>query len=198
MNMVRSLGRDYFNNFFAGALFLKDDKVLRVEHADSRVVACLNITDASSEQVPAEFFTGFKTFNYPVLGYRRLKPHVHAFLTKKQSVHRGLRSNTMNVDFSGATHLLNDLGIVRATASESERALAAFSHQFDNMSDLPKLLSGEVSGLVLSPHILIEPSVEAEDGWYSIFYKRALIGKMNSRGGITWTSPNHSDILRGL
>lgn len=198
MSIVRSLGREYFNSFFQGALFAKDGAVFRVVGADRTGVLCHKFDDGSETFVPNDFFVGFKTFSYPVLGYRKIKENTIAFLTKTQSVHRGIRTNTVGVTWSGATAALIDMGYVSSSVSDKQKAESIYSNEFDTLADLPRLLNGDVTGLVLSPNIIIEPSVETQGDWYSVIFKRALIGKMNSRGNVTWTNPSHASLIPGL
>lgn len=198
MNLVQSLGRPYFADYFRNAMFVKDDEVLRVETAERSGVTCSRLRDQSYVTVPFDFFQGFKTFAYPELGYRRIKDNVIGYMNRKQSVHRGLRSNHISTVLSPCTTLLVDLGQVNGLINENEKGLAVWNKTFDTLADLPRLLAGELTGLVLSPALLIEPSVETANDWYSVYYMRSLIGKVNSRGTFTWSNPNHSTLIEGL
>lgn len=198
MNMVQSLGRDYFNSFFAGALFKRDADILRVTETTRYNVLCYDLSNSREVEIPFDFFTGFKTFEYPTLGYRRVRDGVSVFLTRRQSTNRGLRHNAMEVQLTPATAALNDMGLIYARMSEQDRALAAYNTSFDTVADIPRLLRGEASSLILSPYILIEPGVETADDWYSIYFKRAKVGTMNDRGTISWNNPIHANILENV
>lgn len=195
-NLIASLTREYFNSYFNHALIDYNGDVLRVVEAGSSVVVAENLSrEGDVVNIPHSHFTGFKVFSYPLLGYRRFGDRI-GWMGKKQSVKRGLRTENITVSWSAATRLLVDLGavpLVRLT--ESEKALAAFNSKFDTPKDVPDLLAGDRVGLVFNPNLIVEPSTEAEDDWYSVVYKQAVVGKMDNKGVVTWKAPQHSHLL---
>lgn len=200
-NLVEELTPNYFNEFFTGALFLRDDVLLQVENAGRYNTTARNYEQGGRVEIPNSFFTGYKIFEYPILGYRKLDEHRVAYLTRRQATARGVRPGTIHMDLSPASVQLRDLGAVPpigASRSESSKAIAAFRPRFDSISDIPGLLAGQQLALVLSPSIMIEPSVDALSDWYSVYYKQSVIGKINSRGAITWTSPAFASLLPEL
>lgn len=194
--MVESLTRDYFNSYFGNALFDYNGKVHRILEAGRYGVLCRNIEDRTDVTLENDTFKGFKTFAYPVLGYRRMKENVVAYLIRKQSTQRGLRFNSFETSYSPCTQALEAMGLVNPRSDEDSRSLAAFRQTFDTLDDMPKLLKGELAQLVLSPFILIEPSVAADADWYSVFYKRSLVGKMDNKGNVEWNDPSFSNLLQ--
>lgn len=196
-NMIQSLGRDYFNQFFHGSMVLIDGKVYEIREAtqQGRVIA-VDVESQGMAEIAPDKFTGFKTFEYPILGYRRFGDFHIGYASKKQSVHRGLRMQNIGTTWTAATRLLIDLGAIHGgRMSDYERALALFKPKFDTLNDAPKLLEGKLSGLVLSPNLVIEPSVEAASEWYTVLYKQAVVGKVDGKGKVKWLQDQHKDLL---
>src|SRR5687768_6876864 len=117
-NLVEELGPQYFTEFFTGALFLRGDELLQVEGAGSTRINARNVETGAGTYVPADFFTGYKAFEYPILGYRKLTPQKVGFITRQQSTARGVRASTLQVGLSPASSMLRDLG-----AYDSERSV---------------------------------------------------------------------------
>lgn len=200
-NLVEELSAGYFTDFFAGALFLNGDALYQVDSATRTRVAVrpFNAAGTGDQQtIPADFFTGYKTFEYPILGYRRIGPHKITYLTRRQTTARGLRPASIISTISPATQMLRETGLTPPESSsqvDRAKSVAAFKPEFDNLGELPAMLSGDKFGLVLSANIMIEPSVDAVNDWFNVYYKQSLIGKMNSRGAVTWTSPAYATLL---
>lgn len=198
-NLIKNLTRDYFNSYFNGSSIKYNGAVLRIVEANNSEVFTEDVSTGNAVMVPNDFFTGFAVFSYPLLGYRRFGDDRIGYMTKKQSVHRGLRAANIAVQWSAATRLLVDLGAVPLTRlSDADKVTAAFIPKFDTLQDVPDLLAGNKTGLVLSENILIEPSTEAEDEWYTVFFKQAAVGKLDSKGAVTWTSDQHDHLLPAL
>lgn len=200
-NLVEELSANYFTEFFSGALFLNGDNLFQVESASRSRVLVRPFTPTGTgdaQGIPADFFTGYKTFEYPILGYRRLGPNKIAYLTRRQTTARGLRPNSIIASASPASTMLREMSLVPpdpSSVAERTKAYAAFKPIFDNLGELPAMLNGDKFGLVLSSNILIEPSVDAVNDWFNVYYRQSVIGKMNSRGAVTWTSPAYSTLL---
>lgn len=195
-NLIKSLTRDYFNSYFNGSAILHKGAVLQILEADNNNVLAEDLATNTSVRIPNDYFTGFGVFKYPLLGYRRFGEHRIGYMTRKQSVHRGLRAAHINVAWSAATRLLVDLAAVPVVRlSDSEKVIAAFIPKFDTLKDVPDLLAGNTTGLVLSENLIIEPSTEAADEWYSVVYKQAVVGKVDSKGAVTWNDKGHEHLL---
>lgn len=195
-NLIKNLTRDYFNSYFNGSSIQYKGSVLRILEANNVEVMAEDLTNNSVVAVPNDFFTGFGVFSYPLLGYRRFGDDRIGYMTKKQSVHRGLRAANLAVQWSAATRLLVDLGAVPLTRlSDADKVIAAFIPKFDTLKDASDLLAGNKTGLVLSENLIIEPSTEAEDEWYSVVYKQAIVGKVDSKGAVSWNDKQHEHLL---
>lgn len=197
-NLVESMGVNYFNEKFHNAFFLSDNRIYRVLSAarSDRVTVEDVEGDRDEKIIAASRFPGFKVFEYPLLGYRRFADHVYGYAYKRQTTNRGFRMENVNVTWTGCTRLLYDLGVLTTRLTDVDKAVALLKPKFDNYErDLPRLLSGEISGLVLNNNVMIEPAVDEAASWYSVLYKQARVGKMNQRGQITYTDPAFANII---
>lgn len=186
MSLIQSMGLRYFQEWFHGALFIREGKVLQVSEANSEAVFCrvLNPTTGgtSSESVPHEFFTGFKVFEYPPLGYRRvgnITHHVH----RTQSAYRGLRANLLTFEYSPLTYLLQNNERTHTSQSTSaglnKKLAAVMLPQYDTRASLDLLVAGRQASVVPNEDVCIEPSISGED--YVVLYRCKIVGTMDAR-----------------
>lgn len=196
-NLIESMGVNYFNEKFHNAYFMSDQRIYRIieaQRSDRVTVQDIDEED-DTKVISASRFPGFKAFEYPLLGYRRFADNVYGYMYKRQTTNRGFRAEAASITWTGCTRLLYDLGVINTRLTERDKIKAVFRPQFDSLErDLPKLLNGEVSGVVLNHNVMIEPAVDSSDGWYSVLYRQARVGKMNSRGQVTWTDPQFASI----
>jgi hypothetical protein len=199
------MGSTYFNEKFATSYFLYNEKVARIVSANKAgttvLIEQLNgpLDEPDERTIPAKWFNGFKVFEYPLLGYRRFSDHMYGFATKRQTSNRGFRSEQITTTWTACTRALIDLGAVNGVRlDERAKVLALLQPKFDALDKLPDLLEGRSSGLVLNNNVMIEPATEAQNDWYSILYKQARVGKIDSKGKITWNDPAFANIVVGL
>lgn len=198
-NLIDSLGHGYFRDFFREALFMYKGQVYSVRTADARAVHARRLSDGAEVMVPNKEFMGFKAFEYPLLGYRRLDDNVIAFLSRVQSTQRGLRQNTINVDYSPVTSRLAANYLIPNPASVAPNAgLRAFEPQWDRASKIDELIAGELTGVVLNERIIVEPSVHSNNDGYAIYFNQALVGTMDARKRTTFVSGKHEKIISPL
>jgi hypothetical protein len=111
--MVDSLGPQFFGEKFNEALFRRDDKTYElVGVGNGKKVRVINVNTGDNEDVPYDFFTGFKVFAYPRLGWRRFGENYVAYCTKTQSAKRGLSTRRVERSPSLVTQRLRELGLV--------------------------------------------------------------------------------------
>lgn len=198
-NLVTSLGAGYFRDFFNGAIFYYEGKAHRVTGADQRTVQAVRLSDGHAVLVPNAFFLGFKNFEYPTLGYRRLGPDVVAYLSRIQSTHRGLRQQSINVDYSPITSRLASQYLIPNPAGYNAYAgQKVFEPEWDTAANIPELLAGDRTSVVLNEHVIVEPSVNAHVDWYSIYFNQALVGNMNSRGSASFGNKKYEKLITPL
>lgn len=200
MSLISELGRSYFNEMCTQALFVHEDTVHRVERADALNVVCTRYlgddgTDEEIAVLPHDVFTGWKVFAYPRLGYRRIGENIICHLQRQQSTRRGLRPESINAQLSPCTHMLHNLGLVQTPPSR-QRIMAAMKPVFDEFSrDVPRMIEGELAGIVLSDTLMIEPDVSNKNPeGYKIYLRQHVVGKMDDRGLITWEDEHFSKL----
>jgi hypothetical protein len=203
-NLITQMGAQYFNEKFNNSYFLYEGKVLRVLQASPQGtrVSVEELSDrldddtVSDKVVSGSVFKGFKVFEYPLLGYRKFGEHKYGFASKRQTSYRGFRLEQISVTWTGCTRALIDLGVVHGgRLSDYTKAKALLKPTFDSMDDLPKLLSGKISGLVLNNNTMIEPATGKQEDWYAILYKQAQVGSINAAGNITWNDPAFANVV---
>jgi hypothetical protein len=197
-NMIEQMGATYFTEKFANSFFLNDNKLYQIigaARADRITVVDVEADD--TKVLPASLFTGFKMFEYPLLGYRKFGENQYGYSHKRQTSNRGFRIEQVITTWSSCTRALMDMGLVgKSRLNDKARAAVLLKPQFDSFkTGLPLLLSGKTSGLVLNNNVLIEPSTDTANGWYSILYKQATVGSMNQRGEISWSNPAFADVV---
>lgn len=196
-NLIEQMGATYFTEKFANSYFLSKDRVYQV--LDAQRTDRIRVVDVLAEDtkiLPASVFTGFKVFEYPLLGYRKFGDHLYGYASKRQTSNRGFRSEQVNITWSSCTRALMDLGLAgRTRVDEKAKAVALLQPKFDSLKDMQLLLDGKSSGLVLSSNVMIEPSTESADGWYSVLYKQACVGAINSRGDVKWKNPAFAEVV---
>lgn len=197
MNLIQSLGAGYFNEFFHNALFMYEGRVHKVVEVRTSNVRCERLHDREAVLVPNSFFMGFKTFNYPILGYRRMSEHMVSYLTRNQSVRRGLNESHIRHQWSPLSTRLAQLGYT-STGSSINNGLAVFEPTYDTGGDLKALLAGEKANIVLSDSVLIEPSTSSNNDWYTIYHKQSVVGSMDYRGRTTFNSNKYENIVLPL
>lgn len=199
MSLIEELGRDYFNEMCINALLLHNDTVYKIVNSTSSSVILENMEDRNVEErlsLPHDFFTGWKVFAYPVLGYRRLGEHVVGYANRRQSTRRGLRADSLNFNLCPSSNFLVQNGLAR-TPNATERSVAAMKPKFDRYEEaLPELLAGERCSIVLSDNLLIDTDCEGNNPLgFNVYMRTRVIGRMDRRGRIRWTDPALSDVL---
>lgn len=197
MNLIQSLGSSYFNEFFHGSVFMYEGRVHQIVECRSVGVRCTRLHDGEPVTVPNNFFMGFKTFNYPALGYRRVTEHVAAFLTRNQSVRRGLNPQHVRHQNSPVSAKLINEGLVSAPHGHNN-GLLVYEPVFDGPETVQQLLAGDRANVVLNEEILIEPSLNSDNDWYVIYHNQAIAGKMDYRGRPSFTNPKYESIITPL
>lgn len=197
MNLVQSLGSGYFNEFFNGSVFMYEGRVHQIVECRASGVRCTRLHDGEPVVVPNNFFMGFKVFNYPTLGYRRISEHIAAFLTRNQSVRRGLNPQHVRHQNSPISQRLLNEGHINSTVPPNN-GLLVYEPVFDSPEAVQQLLAGDRANVVLNEEILIEPSVNSDNDWYTIYHNQAIVGSMDYRGRTSFINPKYDNIITPL
>lgn len=197
MALVHDLGASYMNDFFQGALFIYNDNVFRFSGCDTRNIIATNMSNGDNAVLPASEFHGFRNFQYPVLGYRRFGTDYVAWCTRRHGTNRGLRLNHIDRVMSPVTSKLLNGGVI-TVPNERDVSRSIMLPVYDNPSSIEEMLDGDRANVLLSNNLLIEPSVQRQDDWYSIYFKNTTIGTMNSRGVCTFVDPKYNNMFPEL
>lgn len=197
-NMIERLGREWCNQRLTGGHFLFDDEILRIGHIERDGVYCENYNTGNGKKLPHEFFTGFKIFQYPPLGYRKYGPGLCVWTSKKHSWQRGLRERCIEAEYSPVTSLLQQYARKMQGAFNMPPILElVFFPKYDSVDDLDKLFNGDVASVVLNENVLIEPNIvnENADG-YVIYFKRRPCATIDpNKHKIHWHSKAYEEAL---
>lgn len=176
-NMIERLGLDWCNQRMVGGNFVYGDKVLRVAAVRADHVLCEDSKTGDRSKLPLDFFTGFKVFKYPALGYRSYGPGLAVWLYKRHSYHRGLREQFVQLETSPVSSLLckhnaQMLGALGALDRPGLMELVFFP-KYHTLADMERLYEGDLACVVLNENVLIEPNVvnDNADG-YTVYFKR--------------------------
>lgn len=98
---INDLGPDYADDNLSGALFMYNGKVCRVNSIGSREVQALNLETMSNISFPASEFTGWKSFKYPRLGYRKFEDGIVGRVVRTpRSYTRGINFDNVRIDLT--------------------------------------------------------------------------------------------------
>ena len=200
MNLVDKLEPRYFDSMCNAAVIQYNGKPVRIVGCQGENVVCESQVPGElgeTIRVPKDHVVGWRTFSYPSLGYRRINNAV-LFIEKRQSAYRGLRNNTINITYSPVGRSLRSAGHINTSMSHlTSNGLwqQLFFPTFDSVSDLSKLISGDVTGVVLSDKLMVEPALRGKEERYNIFLNQRIIGSMDASRNMTFTSPKHRKVF---
>lgn len=197
-NMIERLGLDWCTQRLIGGSFLYGDKLMSIARITRDSVVCEHYKTGTIEKLPHDFFTGFKVFKYPALGYRKYGPGLAVWLSKRHSYQRGLRARCVNVELSPASNLLAAYSREMRAAFDVPPVLdLVFFPQYDTIDDLGKLYEGDTPCLVLNENVLIEPNVaNANAEGYTVYFKQRPCATIDDKKyKLHWFSEAYEDAL---
>ena len=196
-NLLQTCGEDWFSRRVSGAWMVLDAQLIKVMRPISATeVEVYNDTIGDRKVVPASVFTGFKVFNYPEMGYRKLSGGIAAWMTKQHGVNRGIRADHLEIEWSPASLFLYNAGYCnKIRVQETDKVKALFFPQYDKPQDLSALRNGHISTVVLSADLLVEPSIYGDEDAYTIFYRKERAGRMLPDGAIEFATPEYKKLL---
>lgn len=205
-NLIESLGRDYFNERYVGALMQYEGNVVSVRGAVAGGQVQANILierggrtlkTAVSVQIPADRFTGFEVFRSPELGYRKIgdscyfmrhvlgRNHASAFFADRFTM----------IGSRGTRYLENLGGLTPVRSADHNTIAQLFYPVYDSINKWELLVEGKESSLVLSNKIAIEPSTRTDDEAYEISYDNVIIGAVDAKKKVRARTPTFNSQL---
>lgn len=188
MSLVSSLGVSYFREWVCGAAILYEGQPHYIMDAGQTQVALRPISpdgrsgSRTSFNVDADWFTGWKVLEYPLLGYRIINGLCYT-VNKRQSAHRGIRQALVSIDASPFSAMVEAERASRAGDSvrASRPAAEAILHavllpNFHVLDDFDKLVAGEIAAFVPNENICIEPSLTTDT--FNILYRTKPVGSV--------------------
>lgn len=180
MSMIERLGLSYCREYLSNALIVYDGRPAIIgEFRNSDVT--VQYIDGTGERavVPHAYFTGWRVFAYPELGYRRvgnMTYHVH----RAQTAYRGLRANVLTFENTPMSYLLqrDEQTARRVPNYGNEKLAAVMAPAYDGAAQLDALVRGEMASVVPNQNICIEPSLS--DSNYVVLYRTKIVGSMDS------------------
>lgn len=205
-NMIDSLGREWFARRLAGAHLLYDGKVCALIATGRENCTVRDISTDEELKVPNAFFTGFKVFAYPALGYRPFGNNLAVFLKKKHSWNRGLRPGCIYQDFSPVTAYVINKYAQEVPADQRKnyrppRDLMGlvFKPGYARPADIRDLLNGDRVTVVLNQDVLVEPNMNKQDSNdYLVYFRERPAASITEDGRIHWFSEEYKQALENV
>jgi hypothetical protein len=196
-NLIESLGSRYCNEWLRGAFFLNEGQphiFQSVDEDDPRQVEATRYTGDPDNtagrrvMIPADVFAGWKALEFPTLGYRMAGAgRVLVYLTRLNSVRRGLHSNDLNMDYHEVSHYCADqLGInLNHYGQPASKACLALSPKYLPLVEgVTEMLAGNIACFAVSADFAVVPStMDAEK--LDILYRQRNVGSIDSTGKAT-------------
>lgn len=203
---LRSLGSDYVNDFFRGALFLDKEKnrVYKLLACERQGMATCSYVDLSDTLLNASWQGrelvnlyendggNFSLFSWPKMGYRNVPHSVLGnaiyYLTTERGTARGLRDD--NIHHLRPAIAISISDYVHAPClydnSAAVRAYVVYNPTWYSYKEgMKKLLAGEWSAFALNEDLAISISYETPDtSNFDIYFRGVLAGSISEEGHI--------------
>jgi len=201
-NMIERLGADWFNQRCGGAFFLFEGKLLLLRGVANDAVKA-ETTEAITK-IPMDYFSGFKVFEYPALGYRKYGKGWCVFMTKKHTFHRGLREGCVNIQLSPVSQLVYNklyrkLGETDMPPEGWRKMHAVFFPEYDTAADMEDLFAGKRPCVVMNADIMVEYDVSnpAAKG-FVIYHRERPIGWISPEREYKWRTEEYKSAFSYL
>lgn len=196
---IEDIGRGYANENLYGAHFIYEGKVHRLERIESHAVRALRLEDFGLVELPVNIITGWRTFKYPRLGYRRINDTVVGTVSRSpRSYTRGLSAE--NLVFTPSPRVRSqvfeyDDDSVGEFMDENIVSIMkqALLPDYDGKEQWSKVLAGTAKAFVPSHNILCE---NADDGSVHVFVSGIYTGRV--RGSIIKASKKNIPIIENI
>lgn len=200
-NLAQSLGEEYFSDRMHGVLFVHEGRVLSVAsyNRTRNVLACevaasaTNADVGSSVAVDADLVRNYDDVATPPLGYVRAGENLYR--TSRVSNGRGAGGFVKSSAKWKGTPLTETLRTAGALTRQPELHVilqSIYFPSYDTMSRWDEMVSGDISGLLLSRDVVIEPSVRVNYDAYDVLVKGVVVGSLNPNRSINRYTPKEN------
>lgn len=200
------LGVQYINEWFAGALFMHENKLHRlrgIERMESGTAVrthSISLTAGSprwaGDSVPLSALVDFSTFKYPKLGYRQFRQgrigNIVVQMTSVRAAQRGLRIENMTVTSLPAYRAVEIpvSGEGYAAINDARVAKEIFNPTFTPFSvGLRQLLEGEALAFAVNGDLAVGAAC-VNDGsqGFNVYFRGRVVGTVDERGNLSITN----------
>lgn len=195
--LVTELGEQYVNEFFRGAMYRRDNKLVKIHSCAGNVLRLNTLDNDSSsptwetEYADATTLTGFSDVAWPKLGYRNFKQtkigNVVVYVTAARSVFRGIRADNLNFE---VMPLCETFGISVfsgvGAGSDKYRYLKVFFPEWIGYKEgMQQIRDNKIPAFALNEDMAISLSTESgNDRYCDIHFRQKVVGSISSNGEI--------------
>lgn len=197
---IDQIGSSYANENLVGSHFVYDGKVYRLEHCSGSQVEAYEVDGSLGGTVfPATAVTGWRTFKYPRLGYRRIRDDIVGTVSRAaRSYTRGLSYDNIIFEPSDETHARlfdgdEDELYEFKDNNFSDIIKQALLPTYDQPSRWNEMLNGEARNFVPSHNVLCE---KTRAGAVKVYISSFFVGSIN--GGVIKASPKNVRIIENM
>jgi hypothetical protein len=202
---IEDIGSDYADENLCGALFMYNGRVHRVMAIDGRSVRAYNVDSEQDVEIPASEVTGWRTFKYPRLGYRRIDEHTVALVTRSpRSYTRGLCYENVIIALSESSkqwqlnnvmdHVdLPEVDYYYKDNKWSDVCKAAMDPAYDDKDQYARFVNKEISSFVPNYNFMMDRVGNNTN----IYLAGHHIGYIN-RGGKIVTAPKNLSYINNI
>lgn len=193
--LVEELGEQYINDFFRGAMFLKDGLLMKVHTCMNGSIRVSTLTNDDpkaawgTSHISAADFKGFEDFSWPKLGYRNLSHttlgNVVCYVTCARSTLRGLRPEHIGWEILPVCDLFSVPAFSGTGAgSDKYRYLKIFFPEWMTYKEgMNKLKEKKIPAFALNEDIAIGLSTESgTDRFCDIHFRQKVVGSIAHNG----------------
>lgn len=193
-DLFQQLGHGYSNEMLMGAPFLyKGEAYLLGEVTEGKTISAFRLVGddpasvvAKATKLPAEFFTGWKSFAFPTLGYRSVRNgQVLAYLSRNNSVRRGLNPRDIRVEYHDVSHTCSAAYGFNLGSYNQNNAKAALvmKPQYTGFNEgIARILQGEIPSFALSADFAVAPHEDVP--YLEILFRQRRVGLIDETGKV--------------
>lgn len=194
---IESLGENYATDNLYGAHFIHEGKLYSLRSVDYDNLCAWDVEANREIYMDNDILTGWKSFKYPRLGYRRITDSVVGWVTRSpRSYTRGLSVDNVHFDMSEVSQA--QVG-EEAFYDWNEHNLAfilkaAMLPVYDKGPEWKALLQGDRSSFVPSHNVLLER--RGPEDRLTVYMSNIRIGFLHNGGKIEANTANAAIINR--
>lgn len=189
---IDELGRGYANENLYSSYFVFEDKVYRMEQFSYGSMEVREVGTDNPRNLPASVVTGWRTFKFPRLGWRKVNGEDAVWLSRhSRSYTRGLCYDNLDVRVShGTSYGLDDDDVYAYRENNWDDIITqALLPVYDKPFKFRELLAGKGKTFVPSHDILIE-RVRVGDAFSEVYLHDKPIGKITNEGNVVANKAN--------